>query len=55
VEKELDEIITKHCVRITEKNFHHSAFAQFMQWLAFQTIRLIFFLFTFYFRQEKGN
>jgi len=55
VEKELDEIITKHCVRITEENFHHSAFTQFLQWLAFQTIRLIFFLFTFYFRQEKGS
>lgn len=55
VENELDEIITRHCVRITEKNFHHSPYAQFMQWLSFQTIRLIFFLFTFYFRQEKGD
>lgn len=55
VEKELDGIITNHCVRITEKNFHHTAFVQFTQWLAFQTIRLIFFLFTFYFRQEKGS
>jgi cardiolipin synthase len=55
VEKELDEIIAGHCVRITEDNINHSNYIQFMQWLSFQTIRLIFFLFTFYFRQEKGS
>jgi cardiolipin synthase len=55
VEKELGEIIASHCVRITENNLSQSNFAQLMQWLSFQTIRLIFFLFTFYFRQEKGN
>jgi cardiolipin synthase len=55
VEKELDGIIARHCVRITEKSIRHSAFTQFMQWLSFQTIRVIFFLFTFYFRQEKGS
>jgi cardiolipin synthase len=55
VEHELEEIITRHCVRITEKNFRHSLFDQFMQWLSFQTIRMLFFLFTFYFRQEKGS
>ncbi|HEY4205165.1 MAG TPA: phospholipase D-like domain-containing protein [Puia sp.] len=55
VEEELDDIIQRHCVRITAENIRHSAFAQFMQWLSFQTIRVIFFLFTFYFRQEKGG
>jgi cardiolipin synthase len=55
VEQELEDIITGHCVRITEKNFHHPLYRRFLQWLAFQTIRMLFFLFTFYFRQEKGS
>jgi cardiolipin synthase len=54
VEQELDEIIEEHCIRITEKNFNHSIYRQFLQWSAFQIIRFLFFLFTFYFRQEKG-
>jgi len=54
VEQELDEIIKNHCIRVTEKNFHHTLFRQFLQWTAFQVIRFLFFLFTFYFRQEKG-
>jgi len=55
VEQELDEIIEEHCIRITEKNFNHSIYRQFLQWSAFQIIRFLFFLFTFYFRQEKGS
>lgn len=55
VEKEMGEIIEKHCVRITKDSLRHSNFTQLLQWLSFQTIRLIFFLFTFYFRQEKGS
>jgi len=55
VEQELDEIIEHHCVRMTPGNFHHPVYRQFLQWLAFQTIRFIFFLFTFYFRQERGT
>jgi cardiolipin synthase len=54
VEEELEEIIEEHCIRITEKNFNHSILRQFLQWSAFQIIRFLFFLFTFYFRQEKG-
>ena len=55
VEQELDKIIEEHCIRITEKNFNHSIYRQFLQWSAFQIIRFLFFLFTFYFRQEKGT
>jgi len=55
VEKELDGIITEHCVRITEQNFHHKLYQQFLQWAAFTAIRIVFFLFTFYFKQEKGH
>lgn len=56
VENEMDEIIKNHCVRITPETFFRENrwLKQLLQWSAFQTIRLIFFLFTFYFRQEKG-
>lgn len=57
VEKELETIIRDHCVRITPENFlrHNSPVKRLLQWTAFQTIRFLFFLFTFYFKQEKGN
>jgi cardiolipin synthase len=56
VEKELETIIRDHCVRITPENFlrHNSPLKRLLQWTAFQTIRFLFFLFTFYFKQEKG-
>jgi len=56
VEKELETIIRDHCVRITPENFlrHNSPLKRLLQWTSFQTIRFLFFLFTFYFKQEKG-
>jgi cardiolipin synthase len=54
VEQELEGIIQDHCLRITKSNFHHPPYKQFLQWSAFQIIRFLFFIFTFYFRQEKG-
>ena len=55
VEEELEGIIRDHCKRIVpEEYFHHiGLFQRFRQRLAYQMIRLLFFLFTFYFRQEK--
>ncbi|HEV9037896.1 MAG TPA: phospholipase D-like domain-containing protein [Puia sp.] len=57
VESELDEIIRHHCVRILPKEYFHRTglFQRLLQRLAYQTIRLLFFLFTFYFRQEKES
>lgn len=57
VEQELETIIRDHCIRITPENWlkQISPVKQLLQWTAFQTIRLLFFLFTFYFRQEKGG
>lgn len=57
VEKELDTIINDHCIRITPEGWvkQSSPFRQLLQWTSFQTIRILFFLFTFYFKQEKGN
>ena len=52
VRKTLEEIITNDCIRITtehqtrKKNF----FRQFIRWLSYQFIRIVFYLFTFYFK-----
>jgi cardiolipin synthase len=56
VRTELDQIIADHCRQVIPEDFHrtNNLFRQFRQWISFQTIRLLFFLFTFYFRQEKG-
>jgi cardiolipin synthase A/B len=55
VEQELDDIISKHCVRITPESFfsHSSIFSKICQRVAYESIRVLFFLFTFYFKQEK--
>ena len=57
VEQELEEIIRNHCVQITPENyFHHTGlFKRFLQRIAYETIRILFFLFTFYFKQEKES
>jgi cardiolipin synthase len=57
VEQELEEIINKHCVQITKENYLHQTnlFKKFLQRAAYETIRLLFFLFTFYFKQEKES
>lgn len=54
VSRALDEIISGQCVRITEarqeQRFH--LLDRFIQRVSYEIIRLIFFLFTFYFRQK---
>lgn len=54
-EKVLDEIIQNDCVQITEKEFekHNTLIKRIWQRLCYEMIRLIFFLFTFYFRQRS--
>jgi hypothetical protein len=44
-------------VRILPKEYFHrtSILQRFWQRLAYETIRVLFFLFTFYFRQEKES
>jgi len=52
VRKTLEEIIANDCIRITTerqtktKNF----LKQFIRWLSYQFIRMVFYLFTFYFK-----
>jgi cardiolipin synthase A/B len=50
----LEEIMQKDCIRITQEQYARSKnmFQQFLNWLSYRTFRTIFFLFTFYFKQE---
>lgn len=55
VEKELEEIIDKDCMRITKDAFYRNTniFSQFIRWASYEIIRIFLFLFTFYFKQER--
>jgi cardiolipin synthase len=54
VQQALETIINTQCIRITEEAYSttYGLFSKFVQRLSYETIRLIFFLFTFYFRQR---
>jgi cardiolipin synthase len=54
-EQALEEIIKNDCVQITEKEFekHNTLIKRIWQRMCYEMIRLIFFLFTFYFRQRS--
>ena len=57
VEQELDVLVRDHCVEIDPEEYfhHHGPFRRLWQWVAYETVRLLFFIFTFYFRQEKES
>ncbi|MGV3529044.1 MAG: phospholipase D-like domain-containing protein [Flavisolibacter sp.] len=54
VKEKLDLIIDEHCVEVTDKNFATNAtvFTRFVQRSAYEFIRLVLNLSTFYFRHE---
>jgi cardiolipin synthase len=54
VNSTLKGIIQKDCVQVTENDYivAYNIFERFLQYLSYETVRLIFFLFTFYFRQR---
>jgi cardiolipin synthase len=54
VSKTLLDIIKKECVHVTEDEYRvtYNIFSRFLQYLSYETVRLVFFLFTFYFRQR---
>lgn len=54
VEKETDAIIKNDCVEIESREYTESllSFRQFFQWAAYQFLRLMLTIFTFYFRQR---
>jgi cardiolipin synthase len=55
VRQQLDEIASKHSTRITSEQFysHTPYLKRVQQQAAYLAIRFLFFLFTFYFKQEK--
>lgn len=55
MQQELDEIMANDCIRITEENYNLSTgiFKSIAQRAAYEFIKIVFYLFTFYFRQEK--
>ncbi len=55
VEEVLDNIIHQHCIRITREHYeaHNSFPKRVFQKACYQFIRIVFLLFTFYFRQRK--
>lgn len=55
-EQLLEHIIATECQRVTESKHKSSSIVRrFLRWLAYQTFRFILFLFTFYFKQKKGD
>jgi len=54
VAEALERIIADDCSRVTEADYRtrYHVLHRTLQWLSYQTLRLVFFLFTFYFRQR---
>jgi cardiolipin synthase len=57
VEAELEEIIRDQCQQILPETYFQRTglFRRFRQWVAYESIRILFFLFTFYFKQERES
>ncbi len=55
VETTLGKIISDDCVLISKEHHIHSKniIKQFVRWFSYQFIRIIFYLFTFYFKQRE--
>ena len=53
--EKLEEIIANDCIRITHEDLLKTTniFKQFVHWLSYQFIRVMFYLFTFYFKQKS--
>ena len=50
----IEKIMREDCVRIVQEEYKRkkNIFQQFMNWLAYETFRVVLFVFTFYFRQR---
>lgn len=55
VSQVIDNIINKDCIRITEENLssHNTFFRRIWQEACYGSIRILFYLFTFYFKQKE--
>lgn len=56
-EQILEYIITTSCIRITKEveEKARNIFTQLARWCSYEFVRILFFLFTFYFRQNKNK
>jgi cardiolipin synthase len=54
VHEKLEHIIREECVRITEEEYvtHYHYFQRLIQYISYEIVRLIFWMFTFYFRRH---
>jgi cardiolipin synthase len=54
VQQQLEAIIEKDCVLVTEEEFNkrYNIFQRFIQYCSYWLVRIIFYLFTFYFKQR---
>ncbi|WP_257670556.1 phospholipase D-like domain-containing protein [Parapedobacter tibetensis] len=53
--RELESIMQNHCIRVCPDSFsnNNGLLTRFMRWFSFKMLRIIFFLGTFYMKQEK--
>ena len=54
VQQQLEAIIEKDCIPVTEEDFNkrYNFFQRFIQYCSYWLVRIIFYLFTFYFKQR---
>lgn len=56
VENSIQKIVEEDCIQITADDLKQYSLAQqFLQWVSYEIYRLVFFLFTFYFRQKTKD
>ena len=55
VNQNLDTIIKDNCIQITTEIYHktNTIFKQFYHWVSYRIFRIVFFLFTFYFKRQE--
>ena len=55
VRKTLNKIIATDCEQITTEKYNktNTNFKKIVNWLAFKLVKILFYLFTFYFRQRN--
>jgi len=57
VQSKLEEVIKNECVQITADDYSKKLnwLLMFKRWVSYEIVRLVFFLFTFYYKQEKSS
>ncbi|MDX2046875.1 MAG: phospholipase D-like domain-containing protein [Chitinophagaceae bacterium] len=51
----LEQIMMNDCVLVTEENYRRTThfFSRFLNWVSYNIIRVLFYMFTFYFKQQR--